>query len=53
MIEPNSINLNPNEYTQGLSYYPFAVNFNNSLTVLLILLMIYLIEYVFQTKQKI
>ena len=26
MIQPNLINLHPNEYGQGLRYYPFAVN---------------------------
>ena len=51
MIQPTLINLHPNEYTQGLHYYPFAVNLDVS--EVLILLMIYLIEYAFQTKQKI
>ena len=27
MTQPTHIKLNPNEYTQGLHYYPFAVNF--------------------------
>ena len=26
MTQPNLINLHPNEYSQGLRYYPFAVN---------------------------
>ena len=26
MIQPTLTNLHPNEYTQRLSYYPFAVN---------------------------
>ena len=26
MIQPTLINLHPNEYTQGLHYYPFTVN---------------------------
>ena len=26
MIQPSPINLHPNEYSQGLHYYPFAVN---------------------------
>ena len=26
MTQPTLINLHPNEYTQGLRYYPFAVN---------------------------
>ena len=28
MIQPTSISLNPYEYTLGLCYYPFAVNFD-------------------------
>ena len=46
-----TINLNINEYTQGLHYYPFAVNLHkyvgscNLITCL--------IKYVFKTKQKI
>ena len=48
MIQANLINLHPNEYSQELHYYPFAVKLdrcvgscNN------------LIKYVFLTKQKI
>ena len=26
MIQPTIINLHPNEYTQGLHYYPFTIN---------------------------
>ena len=26
MIQPTLINLHPNEYTQGIHYYSFAVN---------------------------
>ena len=26
MIQPTLINLHPNDYSQGLRYYPFAVN---------------------------
>ena len=26
MIQPTLLNLHPNEYSQGLHYYPFAVN---------------------------
>ena len=29
--QPNLINLHPNEYTQGLRYYPFAVGSCNTL----------------------
>ena len=28
--QPNLINLHPNEYTQGLRYYPFALNLDRS-----------------------
>ena len=28
MIHPSLISLHPNEYTRGLTYYPFAVNLN-------------------------
>ena len=46
------INLHPNEYSQELHYYPFAVKLDrcvgscDSLNT-------YLIKYVFKTKQKI
>ena len=43
--------LHPNEYTQGLLYYPFA--FNLDVLEVVKLLMTYLITYVLQTKNKI
>ena len=51
-IQPSLINFHPNQYTQGLHYYPFAVNLDkcmgscNTLKDLSN-------EYVLQTKQKI
>ena len=30
MTQPTLINLHPNEYTQGLRYYPFAINLDRS-----------------------
>ena len=45
------INLHPKECTQGLRYYPFAVNLDRC--VIVILLLTYLIEYVFQIKPQI
>ena len=51
MTQATLINLHPNQYTQGLSYYPLAVNLDVQEVVTL--LIIYLTEYVFQTKQKI
>ena len=50
--QPTLIDFNPNKYTQGLRYYPFAVNLNSYVEVA-ILLITYLIKYIFQTKQKI
>ena len=50
-IQPTLINLHPNEYSQELYYYPFAVKLD--VLAVLILLMTYLKKYVFQTKQKI
>ena len=53
-IQPTLINLHPNEYNQELHYYPFAVKqMQKSVLEVLIVLMNYLIEYVFQIKQKI
>ena len=52
MIQPALINLHPNEYTQGLRYYPFAVNLDRCMGIA-ILLMIFLIEYLSQTKMEI
>ena len=49
MIQPTHINLHPNEYSQGC-YYQLAVNLDRPWEVV-ILLMIYPIKYVFQTKQ--
>ena len=31
MIQLTLINLHPNEYTQGLRYYPFALNLDRSM----------------------
>ena len=45
--QPTLINLHPNEYIQGLHYYPFAINLDRYVETLL---MTYLIKYVFQTK---
>ena len=52
MTEPTFINLHPNEYTQELHYYPFAVKLNRyvgSCSTLSHLPN----KYVFQTKGKI
>ena len=46
------LNLHPNEYSQELQYYPFAVTLDRCVVVA-ILLMTCLIKYVFQSKQKI
>ena len=51
-MQPTLINLHPNQYTQGLCYYLFAVNLGRCVGTV-ILLMAYLIKYVFQMKQKI
>ena len=51
MHQPTIINLHPNEYNQGLHYYPFAVNLD--VLEVVMFLMVYLIEYVFQIKQEI
>ena len=48
----NVLNLHSNKYTQGLRYYPFAVNLDSCVGVLTFV-MVYLMEYVFQTKKKI
>ena len=52
LTQPTPINLNPNEYIEGLCYHPFVVSLDRCMEVV-ILLMIYPINYVFQTKQKI
>ena len=49
MTQPTLINLNPNECCHKLHYYLFAFN----VLEVAILLITYLIEYVFQIKQKI
>ena len=52
-IQPTLINLHPNKYNQELHYYPFAVKqVQTSVLEVLIVLMNYLIEYVFQIKKK-
>ena len=45
------IDINPHENNQGLRYYPFMVNLDNTMEVV-ILLMIHLVEYVFQIKRE-
>ena len=54
MDRPTLIDINPNECNQELSYYSFIVNSDrcNGSWCKVILLMIYLEEYVFQTKQR-
>ena len=49
MTESILINLHPNEYNQEFHYYPFAIKLD--VLEVVILLMIYLIEFVFQIKQ--
>ena len=44
---PDSVNLNSDEYSQGLCCYPFMVNLD------VIILMIYPMKYVLHTKQNI
>ena len=55
MTQSAPITLHSNEYNQGLRYYPVAINLDGCTTIviLVILLMIHLVEYTFQTKQKI
>ena len=50
-IKPTLINLHPNEYSQEFHCYPFAVKLD--VLEVVILLMIYLVKYVFHTKQQI
>ena len=50
IIQPNLISLQPNQYSQGLRFFPFAVNLDGLLEAV-ILLMTYLIEYVFQKTE--
>ena len=52
MCQPTVISLHPTEYLEGLRDYLFSVNLDRSMEVA-ILLMIYPINYAFQTKQKI
>ena len=47
-IQPALISLHPNEYSQELHWYPFAVELEA-----VIVLMNHLIKHVFQIKQKI
>ena len=51
--QPTIINLYPNEYTQGLRYYPLLLIYIDVFMKVVILLMTCLIKYVFQTKPKI
>ena len=51
MMQPTLINLHPNEYSHKFHYYQFPVKLDVLEAV--ILLMTYLINYVFQIKQKI
>ena len=48
-IQPTSINLYPNEYSEEFHCYPFTVKSTNVLEVV-IPSMTYLIKYVFQIK---
>ena len=52
MISITFFNLHPNEYSQEFHYSPFTVNYINLFEVL-ILLIICLIKYVFETNRKI
>ena len=51
MAELSPINLNPNEYSQELHHYPFAIKLY--VLDLVTVLVTYLIKYVFQTKQHV
>ena len=56
MTQPTLINLRPNEYSQVLCYYPFAVHLDRrvrSFNTLNDPIVNDLIKYVFQMKQKI
>ena len=48
MTRPTFIDLNPNEYNQGMRYCPFMVNLD--LMEVVILLMVHLIEYKFKIQ---
>ena len=52
MTEPTLVNLHPNEYSQELHYYPFAVKLDRRI-VSCNTPMTYTIKYVFQIKQKV
>ena len=52
MTQPTPINLYPNEYSEELCYYSFAVNLDGLMEIA-ILLMNYIIKYVFQMKPRI
>ena len=55
MNQPTLINLNSNGYIQGFHYYLFVVNLERCMyeVVILLILLNYLTELEFQTKQKI
>ena len=52
MTRPILIDLHPHKYDKGLCYYPFMV-ISDRCNRILIPLMIHLVEYVFQIKQRI
>ena len=52
MIQPTLINWHTNEYSQEFNYYPFLVKLDRC-AISCNTLMTYLINYVFQIKQKI
>ena len=51
MIQPTVINIHP-KYSQEFHYYPFTITLDRCVEVV-VLLITYLINYVFQIKQKI
>ena len=52
MTQPNLIDLHPNEYSQEIHHSLLRLNWID-VSEVVILLLIYLIKHVFQTKQKI
>ena len=50
-LQPTLINLHPNEYSQGLNYYPCAIKLDKCVGSCNAL-MTYLIKYVFEIKQN-
>ena len=50
-LQTTLINLNPNEYSQELHHYPFAIKLY--VLDLVTILVTYLIKYVLQTKQHV